>query len=127
MPNTPSEQLEPTKVWVLLDQSGSMSRLRQAVIEGANQFVAQQRVGAGECHLTLARFDTGAPFQVAIDATPIADAPALGSVDYRPRGGTPLYDAIGALIARADRRIAQRERNHEPAEDQVVVIYTDGS
>ena len=126
MPNTAPDQPEPIKVWMLLDRSGSMSRLRHAVIEGANQFIAEQRNGPGECRLTLAQFDTEEPFHVTIDALLITDAPALTDSDYQPHAMTPLYDAIGTLIHRADRRIEARERSGEPAEDQVVIIFTDG-
>ena len=37
-----------------------------------------------------------------------------------------MYDAIGAVIERADRRIAKRAAKGKDAESQVVVIFTDG-
>ena len=46
--------------------------------------------------------------------------------DYVPRAGTPLFDAIGSLVARADERIKRRERDGQPEEDQTLIILTDG-
>jgi Mg-chelatase subunit ChlD len=50
---------------------------------------------------------------------PDSAAPAPG---YTPRGTTPLYDAIGALLARVDAHVAAG--GHDA--DQVVVVLTDG-
>jgi len=41
---------------------------------------------------------------------------------YQPRGATPLLDALGDLVDSIDRRIAA----HGTAEDQIVVVFTDG-
>ena len=45
---------------------------------------------------------------------------ALG--EFVPRGNTPLYDAIGMLVERADRHVAAGGDDA----DQLVVIFTDG-
>ncbi len=119
-------QTAPLKLWVLLDRSGSMRGLRQAVIDGTNLFLDEQRDGAGECRLTLALFDSSEPFKLVVDDAPIAETPALDHRVYQPRGGTPLYDALGALITRAERRILRRREAGWPAEEQMVVVYTDG-
>ena len=115
---------EPTKIWFLLDRSGSMSGLTQDVIGGFNTFVDEQaRDPSGASHLTLVQFDTNAPFEVIHDAVRVEDVPALTA---RPRGGTPLLDAVGDLIERADQRLESRVRDNQPAEDQLVLIFTDG-
>jgi uncharacterized protein YegL len=46
--------------------------------------------------------------------------------DYVINGMTPLYDAIGAVIKKADQRIAKRAAKGKDPESQVVVIFTDG-
>ena len=117
---------EPTKLWFLLDRSGSMSRLTGDVIGGFNAFIAEQAQEPGSVHLTLVQFDTQAPFEIIHNAARIEEVPPLTTDVYRPRGTTPLLDAIGDLIQHADRRIEARSLDHQPAEDQLVVIFSDG-
>ena len=113
---------EPTKLWFLLDRSGSMSALTQDVIGGFNTFVADQAQEPGTAHLTLVQFDSQAPFEVIHDAVRIDEVPPLTTDTYSPRGSTPLLDAIGQLIEQADQRIEARSRDDQPSEDQLVVI-----
>ena len=115
-----------TKVWVLLDRSGSMSGLEEAVVAGTNEFLSTQRDGPGRCRLTLAQFDSQDPFAVFVNAKKIGNVSELTAHDYQPRGTTPLYDAIGSLIEAADARRKSRKRRGKAEEDQVVVVYTDG-
>lgn len=116
------EEPAPVHVSFLIDRSGSMRGLASDVVGGFNGFVAEQRKQAGGCRLTLVQFDSGDPFEVIYDAAPLAEVDDLTSDRYQPRGGTPLLDALGDLIESADRRLA----GLDGAEDQVVVIFTDG-
>ena len=117
---------EPTKLWFLLDRSGSMRRLTHDVTGGFNTFVADQAGEPGTAYLTLVQFDTKDPFEIIHDAARIEDVPELTADIYRPRGTTSLLDAIGDLIEHADRRIEVRSLDGRPAEDQLVVIFSDG-
>ena len=117
---------EPTKLWFLLDRSGSMSSLTEDVIGGFNAFIAEQAQEPGSVHLTLVQFDSQAPFEIIHNAARIEEVPQLTTDVYRPRGSTPLLDAIGDIIEHADRRIETRSRDDQPAEDQLVVIFSDG-
>lgn len=117
---------EPTKLWFLLDRSGSMSGLTQDVIGGFNTFVDDQAREPGGAHLTLVQFDSQDPFEIIHDAARIEDVPPLNTDIYRPRGSTPLLDAIGDLIERADQRIEARADSNRSPEDQLVVIFSDG-
>ena len=123
---TDANVTDPTKLWFLLDRSGSMNALAQDVIGGFNTFVTDQARGPGSAHLTLVQFDSEAPFEIIHDAVGIADVPELTTDIYSPRGMTPLLDAIGKLIEHADQRIEARTRSGHTAEDQLVVIFTDG-
>ena len=78
-----------TKIWFLLDRSGSMSRLTGDVIGGFNQFVTEQAAKPGKARLTAVQFDGTDPFEVIFDAHRITQVPALTSTTYRPRGVTP--------------------------------------
>ncbi|WP_419854456.1 vWA domain-containing protein [Candidatus Poriferisodalis sp.] len=115
-----------SKVWMLLDRSGSMSGLEIAVVHGVNGFIAEQAALPGKCKITLVQFDSGDPFEVLADAVPVNKACPLSVEQYRPRAATPLLDAIGSLIGRADERAKRRRKAGKESEDQTVVIVTDG-
>ena len=117
---------EPLNIWYLLDRSGSMQPLQEAVVHQTNTLLTEQRGGNDECRITIAQFDSQDPFEVIVDDEAIGDVKPLVAADYEPRGATPLYDAIGALVGRADRRIRERKAAGLAEEDQMVVIFTDG-
>ena len=114
------------KIWFLLDRSGSMASVAEDVIGGFNYFLAEQAAQAGECRMTVVQFDSEDPFEVIAGGKKPADVPELNDSVYQPRGLTPLYDAMGRLIKRADDRIARRAKAEKPVEDQLVVVFTDG-
>ena len=86
------------------------------MVASFNGFVAEQREKPGECALTLVQFDKNEPYEVIHDAVPIRMVPDLAPEQYRPRGMTPLLDALGNLIEKADERLAGLDRD----EDQIV-------
>ena len=115
-----------TKIWFLLDRSGSMQSLAGDVIGGFNRFVQEQASKPDKARLTVIQFDGNNPFELIHDGVRIAEVPELTGDIYSPRGATPLYDAVADLIDRADGRIAGRVTNGQPVEDQLVLIFTDG-
>ena len=117
---------ERMKLWLLIDRSGSMSSLGEAVVEGTNHFLEEQRSRPGRCRVTLAQFDSVEPLHISIDARRIERVRPMTLADYQPRSMTPLYDAIGRLMYRADRRMLSREHRGRASEDQTVVIVSDG-
>lgn len=125
-PQPPRTSDEPLNIWYLLDRSGSMQPLREAVVHETNTLLTEQRGGDDECRITIAQFDSQNPFELIVNDEAISDVKPLVAADYQPRGATPLYDAIGALIGRADQRIRQRKTAGLPEEDQMLVIFTDG-
>jgi len=124
-PAGPSDDT-PVNVSFLLDRSGSMSGMTGDVIGGYNEFVANQRTGTGDCTFTAVQFDGSDPFEIIHDALPIADVPDLTGDVYQARGNTPLLDAVGRLIEHVDARVATRTASGVGAEDQIVVVFTDG-
>jgi hypothetical protein len=115
-----------THIYFLLDRTGSMEAIKDDVIGGFNQFLADQRAKPGECRLTLVQFDDQDPFEIIHEARNIALVPVLGGNTYTPRGLTPLLDAEGRLIALAEEHAAARRAHDEPPEAVIVVTYTDG-
>ncbi len=108
-------------VQIVLDRSGSMEPIALATVDAINGFLSKQRKEAGVLRITLADFDSQEPFRIVADAIPIAEMLDLTPADYDPRGGTPLFDAIGLAVERCEARSAA-----DAEEDQLLVIITDG-
>jgi Mg-chelatase subunit ChlD len=115
-----------THLYLLLDRSGSMEAMRDDVIGGFNRFMEDQRADGPEARVTLVQFDTQDPQEVLLDAQPVGDVRPLTRESFIPRGGTPLLDATGLLLARAAVRAQQRLLAGKAPESIVVVTITDG-
>lgn len=109
-------------IWYLLDRSGSMDAIAEYVVQGYDEFIAEQRKEKGEATLTLVQFDGEDIHDVLIDAKPLERVRSIAG-RFRPRGMTPLYDAIAVMLDRAEAHLART--GGQPA-DQLVVIMTDG-
>ena len=118
--------IDPTKIWFLLDRSGSMQSLADDVIGGYNSYIEDRVDDAKPVTMTTVQFDSQDPFEVIDDGCDIKEIRGLTRATYQPRGATPLYDAVGMLIKRADQRIEDRVAAGLPSEDQLVIIFTDG-
>ena len=116
----------PVHISVVLDRSGSMASISDDVVGGFNTFLAEQRKQEGDGRVTLVQFDGQDPFEVLIDGEDLDAGTDLDPARYIPRGNTPLYDAVGRMIAKIDAEIVERADAGKPIEDQVVVIVTDG-
>ena len=121
-PREGDESELPVHVSFLIDRSGSMGGLQSDVVDGFNAFLAEQREKPDECRLTLVQFDSNDPYDVIQDAVPVEKVPDLTREQYRPRGSTPLLDALGTLIEKASARLEEIEGE----EDQIVAVFTDG-
>lgn len=105
----------------VLDQSGSMSPLKTTTIDGFNDFIDEQKNQPGKAFVSLTLFDT-TPEDCHV-GVPLADYPRMTTQDYRPSGGTALYDAIGLSVEKAEKWIAQQPK----APSKVLfTIITDG-
>lgn len=119
--------MNPVHTWILLDRSSSMASIAGYVVGGFNEFLDRQRQVEGQARVTLVQFDSGHPFEVLIDGVPIREVNNLSRAAYRPRGMTPLYDAVARLITKVDADFAKRTDLGLEREDQVVLIITDGA
>lgn len=113
-------------IYFVLDRSGSMESIRTDVIGGFNTFVHAQKALPDAAILTLAQFDSQDVHEVTIKAEDIQTVTDLGVSDFIPRGGTPLYDAIGHAITEVQMREEARTEANLPSEDVLMVIFTDG-
>lgn len=118
-------QEHPGHIWFLLDRSGSMGSLYQDVVLGLQEFIREQRLADPNARLTLVQFDSEDPHEVILDGTCLAEVDEERATRrFDPRAATPLYDAIAALIGRADKHV--ENEGASAAADQLVVIFTDG-
>ena len=116
----------PVHISVVLDRSGSMASIASDVVGGFNTFLREQKKQEGEGRVTLVQFDGQDPFEVLLDGEELETVLDLDPARFIPRGNTPLYDAVGRMIAKVDNEILKRADAAKPIEDQIVVIVTDG-
>jgi hypothetical protein len=115
----PSKQ-EIVVISVVLDRSGSMATMRDATIEGFNEFISGQKA-LGQALFTLVQFDH--EYEIVYDAVPITDVVPRDHHNYLPRGNTALLDAISKALAVTYESI--QKLSSKP--DKVIfVVITDG-
>ena len=113
---------------IIVDESGSMDHLRKATLSGINETIsticsAQEEFMATQVHsLTLVTFNAGTnkpDVRTRIDNQPISVVKKFK--DYKPNGGTPLYDAMGQSLTTLHERIKD-----DINASAVVTVLTDG-
>jgi uncharacterized protein YegL len=109
-----------TDITMLLDRSGSMSRLKEDIEGGFDAFIQEQRAQEGICRVSLSQFDNR--YDVVYTARDIADVPPL---QLHPRGMTALLDAIGTAIAATRERLDRLPDADKPGV-VIIGIMTDG-
>ena len=111
-------------ITMILDRSGSMGARRSDVVGGVNQFFKDQRTVPGECTVTVVQFDDQGPYDVLRDFARLADVADIGD-EYKPRGWTPLYDAVGRGIVNVGDHLSKMPEQDRPGK-VIFVIVTDG-
>lgn len=99
---------QTSHVIILLDRSGSMSAIRQATVDGINDFIDKVNAEPGDGYWTLLQFDdqssargAGEQFpKVVFDLVSNDKVRKLEPNDFRPRGGTALIDAMVISLRR---------------------------
>ena len=106
-------------VFFLLDETGSMDSVRKETITGFNEYVQTLKAKTPSIRMTLGKFNACSGLQFVVSDTPITDVPPLTEKTYTPDCGTPLYDAIGRMIAHA-------EKHCNGSDGVLIIIQTDG-
>ena len=99
----------------LLDASGSMADIKEAVVAAFNEFMVQLQSVASPPELSLETFAWNV--RKIMERRPAYECPVLEAKDYMVGGGTELYDAVGKAFAKLDATGAERK---------VLVVLTDG-
>ncbi|MBP7966682.1 VWA domain-containing protein [Candidatus Woesebacteria bacterium] len=87
---------ELVNIVMVLDSSGSMQPLKSDTISAHNTFLSNQQEFKGQASYSLYMFSSGVSQSSTL---PIEKAQPLNNFNYRPGGGTALYDAIGKAIS----------------------------
>lgn len=108
---------------MVVDESGSMEIIRKQALVGINETLEtirkmQKAHSELEQRVTLITFDS-THRNMFYDNVPADNVRKLSMRDYRPCGGTPLYDAIGMGIAKINAQAAE-------GDNVLVTIVTDG-
>jgi hypothetical protein len=110
-----------THISVVLDESGSMDVIKDATIEGFNDFVRKNRSLPGKTTTQLTRFNG----KYAVGPVEEQALTELTDRSYLPGGTTALYDAIGNTINSVGLSLSNMKEEERP--DKVIfVIVTDG-
>ena len=108
---------------IIVDESGSMCVIERQALAGINETIEtvkkmQQLHPDMEQHISLLTFDSGHK-TFKYDNVKADNVNTLSARDYNPRGGTPLYDAIGISIAKLHAQTSEKD-------NVLVTIITDG-
>lgn len=118
-----------TFVPFVLDETGSMSIVKEATIGGFNEYVdtlrRDSRANGFTLFLTLVKFDS-LRHEVVERAKDIHDVAYLTPETYQPGAATPLYDAIGKTIQSTEEHLASIRSNGDPEPVVLFTILTDG-
>lgn len=112
--------MDKTKVLVnfIQDRSGSMGNVWGETLSGFKVFVENlKKESAIEYLFSLTVFDT--LVEQPVKAKAIGEVDTAELAKHGPRGGTALYDAVGAMIEQTD-------KDRQGAEKIICVIVTDG-
>ncbi len=127
-----------THLVFLVDRSGSMYSISDAMNEAINSIVEQQKEEPGECTLSIYQFDSwdgwtdystpplhrknNLQIEVVCENVKIKDAPKF---TIKPRGSTPLIDATCLTIDKVGQIFATLPELERPAK-VIFAIVTDG-
>lgn len=112
----------------LVDRSGSMAKIKSDVEGEWDNFIKKQReVDAGdEVFVSLYQFDWRGAVESILETVyelkPIAE---VSNLQLDPRGGTPLYDAIGLTIHKTGGHLAALDEDQRPGQVYFAIL-TDG-
>lgn len=112
---------QPTLINFILDESGSMETIKQATIDGFNEYASTMRK-KDNVFFVFTRFN-GCKKKTIEYAKPL--------IDYAPNCNTPLYDALGYNLRYASDRVKDLTEKCKHCKQDIIpkvlcIILTDG-
>lgn len=110
---------------IILDESGSMSSIKNATISGFNEVVQtikgiEKKFPEQEHFISLVSFN-GLGIKTLLDKQPAASLALIDQKIYQPDSMTPLFDAIGLSVLKLKNQVTGIENANV-----LVTILTDG-
>lgn len=87
-------------ILVVIDQSGSMRKMKSEIIDSFNNFLREQKEANPEGKISLSFFNEQVTNVYSM--VPIKEAREIKPEDYHPILLTALYDAVGSIVTEAD-------------------------
>lgn len=111
--------------WIvnILDESGSMSGIKDDTVGSFNEFINEQKKVEGLAYCTLVKFNT--KIEKVYENKSIQDVDLIDGNSYKPSTYTRLYDAIGHTIDQIKSKIKEIKEEERPGK-VLFVILTDG-
>jgi len=110
---------EKTHYLIVLDQSGSMERIKNTVIGLFNEQIQNLRKQAKDINLEITMSVFNDSVKILNLASPIKDVQLLSDKNYKPDSMTALYDAVMISYNKVKERVKKKDRI-------VVLVLTDG-
>lgn len=107
-----------TEIVILMDESGSMDRVSYEAVDGYNKFLESQR--GTDAKISVVLFNEK-PKRIR-DREPLSQTPYLSTQDYRPNGGTAIYDSVWEAL---EYHVGKYE-SEEKKPDVIFLLLTDG-
>lgn len=123
-----------TLINLVLDETGSMMSCYDSTISSVNDYLGSQKNVEGVAKVSLFTFSDKGHYGVTngqesnqnirsvCENVPVASVEFLNRQNYRPNGGTNLYDAIGHTIRKVEGQLSPLQA----IPNVLVVIVTDG-
>lgn len=110
---------------IILDESGSMHRIKDGIIQGFNGVVQsikglREELPRQEHFITFVSFSSE-NMKSHHYMDPVEQLNQINGDNYQPYGGTPLYDALGYTLIKLKLALQWKENPHV-----LVTILTDG-
>lgn len=112
-----------TDINIILDRSGSMSSLRETVVEQLNKFIQKNKQVKESARFNLYQFDT--ILETVMEDCDIQEVKMFTQEDFVPRGGTKLIDAGCTYIDKIGNKLSAMPQKDRPKQVFFVLI-TDG-
>ena len=108
-----------TYITFVLDETGSMSSIKEETIAGFNSYVKELRKELDDVRFSFMKFDSEEMNWVYRDVD-LLFVKKLSDKNYKPRAMTPLWDAFGLAIKDMEKKKVKKD-------DKVIIsVLTDG-
>ena len=121
-----TQQKQKTEAIFIVDQSGSMSSIQKATVEGFNehvQTIRKKSIGNLETRVSLVFFSDD-EVHTHFWRQDVQQLQELKDADYNPNGNTPMCEAMYDVFSRLEKELGAKLGDKDTA--FLVLIFSDG-